>query len=99
MTHMAVMRRLGEVPLVLNLCRHLDERLEFLPRIAAVLAAIEMNRFSSGIDHSIIGRVDRDPANVALERPLPVFAGIFSAIQTVESHPGKNNLGRALAAV
>src|SRR5262249_51076950 len=70
MTHVALVRGLRKIPLVFYFLRHFYERLDFFPRISAILAAIKMNWLGSGVDDSVVRRIHGDPANIALQHPI-----------------------------
>ena len=93
MANVALVRRLRKVPLVLHLLRHFSEGLELLPGVAAVLAAIEMHRLRAGVNDALIGRIDRNPSDIAFKHPLPVASRVFGTIETVECNSGKNGFG------
>src|SRR5215475_5230198 len=54
MTHVALVRGLRKIPLVFYFLRHFYERLDFFPRISAILAAIKMNWLGSGVNDPVI---------------------------------------------
>src|SRR5262245_25992457 len=58
-----------------------------------------MNRFGSGINDPVIGRIDGDPANIAFQHPIPVPPRVSGTIEAVESYARKNDLWVVLASV
>src|SRR5262245_22924128 len=99
MTHVALVRGLRKIPLVFYFLRHFYERLDFFPRISGILAAIEMNRFGSSVNDPVIGRIYSDPANIALQHPIPVPPVVSGAIETVESYSRENGLWILLTSI
>src|SRR5688572_12917547 len=99
MTHVPLVRRMRKIPFVLNFGGHLGKRFKLLPGTAPVFAAIEMNRFGSGVNDAIISWVNRHPSNIAFEGALPMPAGILSAVQTVKGYACKDNLLRMFTSV
>src|SRR5262245_1843341 len=99
MTHVALMRGLRKIPLVFYFLRHFYERLDFFPRISAILAAIQMNRLGSSVNDPVIGRIYSDPANIALQHPIPVPPVVSGAIEAVESHSCENDLWILLTSI
>src|SRR5215510_16574793 len=99
MTHVALMRRLRKIPLVFYFLRHFYERLDFFPRISAILTAIQINRLGSSVNDPVIGRIHGDPANIALEHPIPVPSVVSGAIEAVESYSRENDLWILLTSI
>src|SRR4030095_14862929 len=58
-----------------------------------------MNRFGSGVNDPVIGRIHGDPANIAFQHPIPVPPRVSGAIEAVESYSRKNDLWILLAPV
>src|SRR5215813_8165164 len=90
--HMALVRRLREIPLVLYFFGQFQQRLDIFPRIPTIFAAIQMNRFGASVNDPVIGRIHGDPANIAFQYSIPMPPGVSGAIETVESYAGKNRL-------
>src|SRR5262244_868501 len=58
-----------------------------------------MNRFGSSVNDPIIGGIHGDPANIALEHPIPVPPVVSGAIETVESYSRENDLRILLTSI
>src|SRR5262249_56183081 len=99
MTHVALMRRLRKIPLVFYFLRHFYERLDFFPRIPAILAAIQVNRLGSSVNDPVIGGIHGDPANIALQHPIPVPTVVSGAIEAVESNSRENDFWILLTSI
>ena len=85
--------RSRDAPLVLHLLGHLLQAFQVLPGVAPVLAAHELHRTESGIDHAVVVRIHRKAAGVAFDDPLPALSRVVTAVGAVEGHGGKDALG------
>src|SRR5262245_14036381 len=99
MTYVALVRGLRKIPLIFYFLRHFYERLDFFPRISAILAVIQMNRLGSSVNDPIIGGIHGDPANIAFQHPIPVPPVVPGAIETVESYSRENDLWILLTSI
>src|SRR5262249_49479291 len=99
MTHVALVRRLRKIPLVFYFLRHFYERLDFFPRVSAILAAIKMNWLGSSVNDPVIGGIHGDPANIAFQHSIPVPPVVSGAIEAVESYSRENDLWILLTSI
>src|ERR1051326_2420927 len=97
--HVALVRRLGKAPVFLHFIGKRFQRAQFIPALAAVLAAEKPYRLDAGIDDIVARRIDGDGSNVAFEDPIPRFSRVGRAIETVVRHADVDALGTIAAAV
>src|SRR5712692_3565281 len=69
-----------------GILRQTLERGDFLPGIAAILAAMQVDRLGPGIDDAIVSRIDGDRADVPVQDFAPVPCGIIGSVQAVAGH-------------
>src|ERR1044071_8590920 len=97
--HVALVRRLRKAPVFLHFIGKRFQRAQFIPALAAVLAAEKPYRLDAGINHIVARRIDGDGADVAFEHPLPGVSPVARAIETVVRHTDVDALGTIAAAV
>ena len=97
--HVAMMRRLRIPPVFAHRLRQLFQCGDFLPAVAAIIAAKQSHRFDAGVNDFVVRRIDRHRANVAVEHFNPALAAISRSIKSVVSNADENYFRRLLAAV
>src|SRR5262245_28259022 len=92
MPDMLAMRRARNAAMLLYFVRQVLHAHQFLPPLAAVFAAIQMDRLDADIDHVGVGRIHRYGAHVALEHSAPGLASIDGLIKTILSDAKVNDV-------
>ena len=95
MPHMLSVWRTRVAPLGFDLRRQILNARQFLPALAAVLAAVEMNRLDTDVDDLLIGGIDGHGPDVSFEHPAPTLAGVVRAIESVLRDTEVNDVGLA----
>ena len=70
------MRRLRIPPVFLHRLRQLFQCGDFLPAVAAIIAAKQSYRFDAGVYDFVVSRIDSHRANVAVEQSNPTLAAV-----------------------
>src|SRR4051812_31558357 len=95
----ALVRRLGKAPVLFDFVRQRLQRRQLFPAVAPVLAAEKSDGLDAGINDIVVGRVDRNGADVAVERFAPRFSRVESTVEAVVGHADVDALGMIVAAV
>src|SRR5438132_12195217 len=93
MPDMLPMRRPGITPVFLHLGWQLLNTRQLLPAVAAIFAAVQVNRFDTDIDHAFIGWVHRNGADISFEHPAPALAGVIRPVKAILSNTEIDNVG------
>src|SRR5678816_3421008 len=88
--HVAMMRRLRIPPVFTHRLRQFFQCGDFLPAVAAIIAAKQSHRFDAGVNNFVVSRIDSHRANVAVKHFYPTLATISSSIKSIVSNADEN---------
>jgi hypothetical protein len=93
MAYMLSVRRPRIAPFGFDVWRQILDAGQFLPSLAAILATVQVNRFDTHIDDSLIRGIDGYSADVAIEHPAPTLTGIVGAVEAILGNTEIDNVG------
>ena len=99
MAHVLAVRRTRESPFLFHFRRQSLNADELFPALAAVFAAIQMDRFDADVDNLLIGRINGHGANVTFKDPIPAHSSVIGSIEPILRNAKIDDIGLAAQAI